>query len=365
MKCPACGKTLSDDDGAKFCMGCGQSLTVTIGETEAPSTSPVLESILDRATVKTDDFGVQRLLDGEGAAVLGSSHDGAKRVEQVVGGSPGGKTVVGGGDVAEGGGVIFKGSVTNYHFHSSATTHSCPEREIFLNYVDTENHDRQFRICKKGSVFRSEKTGEVLVETNGEKLALNRRDNTVSRKAVQFLYREGKMLVHDMRIDSDARTTYVNGLAIRIDQETELTPGDIVTIGSCVTFRIEDDPDLVTVKKDALIPISKEMMEALDPRISIHRRGRYFLNGCALNRNISITLGKRRIAFVLDRREQFRESMSINREMIGGEDPAKSIAEILKKSGVQDEATLRLIEEGMRRAQGDDRKNDKTRGGRG
>ncbi len=197
--------------------------------------------------------------------------------------------------------------------------------EFYLVMIDKDNSEQSYFACGKAEVRRKEKTWEVMLYDGRKEVDLGLEDSTISsKKGHLYIYsKKGRIMCRDL---GSRNGTYLNGNRIK-GRDEEAVPGDLIRVGSNLTFRFEKEPNVITVNKNAITPISKELAERLEPDMLIVKNGKWFLNGMKLESGSDLEVDGTRIRL---EDADLKKSIHMNRDLLGLQLPDELVRALIK-----------------------------------
>ncbi len=299
-KCPKCGREYGDD--MNFCPICGVELLPSNNKIEVDK-----EKEDTAIAIKSEVSGVSGDLMAYKSKVSGNAKDkevklGKQDVMAV-------RSKVAGGNIVEGNYVH-----QSIYVNVLGGTTTYPKREEFyIVYLDESGEERNIRVTNEVEIYRKDKSWDVVVWDGRSEIKLGLRDMGISRreKRVRIWTENGKFYIHDYGMRNGV---YVNGE--RIKGETIISPGDLITI-STLNFRIERNSKEVSVKRNSMMFIGKELAKYIPKELLYFVNGKYYVDATGLNSGEVIQAGDKRI--VVENAHP-RDSIMITRQLISDSD---------------------------------------------
>ena len=314
-KCPKCGYVATGDE--KFCPRCGTPLVEVENQKE---NNEVI-------AIKSE--------------VSGSSGDVMAYKSKVSGESNGKDVNLGKQDVMAvrskvAGGHIVEGNYIRQSIHINVLgkISEYPQKEEFyLMYLDEKGEEKNIRIVNEIEIYRKEGSWDVVAWNGMEELGLGIRDMGISRKhrRVKIWAENGRFYIHDYGMRNGV---YINGKKIK--NERMISPGDVISI-STLTFRIERDPEHISVKRNSMMFVGKDIAKYIPQDLLYFANGKYYLDATGLKPGEVIQAGNKKIVV---ENSSARDSILITKQLISDSDD-----ELLKK---KIEAILPELDESLR-----------------
>ena len=294
-KCPKCGFVTEGDE--KYCPMCGTPL------------------------VELQEQGEKREVVAIKSEVPGVSEDVMAYKSKVSGTANGKKVNLGKQDVMAvrskvAGGHIVEGNYVHQSIHINVMgeAYSYPRyEEFYLIYLDESGEERNLRVSNEIEIYRKDKSWDVVAWDGRGEVKLGVRDMGISRKRKRISIRieRGEFIVRDYGMTNGV---YVNGH--RIKGEAVVSPGDVISI-STLTFRLERSPERISVKRNSMMFIGKELAKYIPRDILYMINGKYYLNASGLKPGEVIQAGEKKIV-VED--SSARDSILITKQLISDSD---------------------------------------------
>ena len=294
-KCPKCGYVTTGDE--KFCPRCGTPL-VEMEEQKEKS---------DIIAIKSNVSGVSGDVMAYKPKVSGNAN--AKEVNVGKQDVMAVRSKVAGGHIVEGNYVH-----QSIHINVLGGTTAYPKREEFyIIYLDESGEERNIRVSNEIEIYRKDKSWDVVVWDGRSEIKLGVRDMGISRKEkrVRIWAENGKFFIYDYGMRNGV---YVNGK--RIKGETMISPGDLITI-STLNFRIERSSREVSIKKNSMMFIGKDLAKYIPQELLYFSNGKYYIDATGLNSGEVIQAGDKRIVVG---NAHPRDSIMITKQLISDSD---------------------------------------------
>ncbi len=325
MKCPKCGASESDEK-AQYCPQCGEAMVddhddsgelrkELTQEIIAPISSTGMDVIATRSSIAAGDH-----IEVNGETIVSDrargKTDTPERMDVVAT-----RSKVAGRDIVDVNGGTY---VAEFNINLGTCDHS-DDAEFYLVMIDRDNSEQSYFACGKAEVRRKEKTWGVMLYDGRREVDLGLEDSTISsKKGHLYLYsRNGRMMCRDL---GSRNGTYLNGRRVK-EHDEEVVPGDVIRVGSNLTFRFEKEPNVITVKKNAITPISKELAEKLDSDLTIIKNGKLFLNGMKLESGSELEVDG---TWIRLEDADLRKSIHMNRDLLGLDLPNELVRALIK-----------------------------------
>jgi len=288
--CPKCGREFSDDKN--FCPQCGVELVYRERDLSVVALKSEVEAsagnILAYKSQVKSSSGQMRVANQEVMAV---------------------RSKVAGGHIVEGD-YVHK----SIHINIFGGVVEYPKvEEFYVIYLDERGNERKIRATNEVEIYRREKSWDVVVWDGSREIELGIRDMGISRKKrrVRIWVENGVYHIYDYGMRNGV---YINGQ--KIERKSRISPGDVVKISTLI-FRIERNPNQISVKKNAMMFIDPKVAKALPKELVYYADGKYYLNALGLKAGEVINAEGRRIV-VED--STVRESVMISRELLSDMD---------------------------------------------